>query len=717
MMKILKRAAYLLAGTALCTGVAAAQDAAEQNTRYPDTVELGTITLHSAGGDGAVIDRYRAETSSGSTRTETPLRELPQSVAVITRDLLRDQGVTTLAGALRNVSGAQGAIGLHTPAFESTLLRGFPAEIYTDGLTNYLNTGDPNAMAGVERIEVLKGPNAVLYGGGTGTPLGGIVNIITKKPEDRDFTTLGFSLGSNGFAEPSFDINRRLNDTATVLMRMNGSYVRSDSAVDVIDTARYSFSPSLTIGAGTDTRLLLQGYLSKWEQQEYQALPAFGTVAGDFRLPRDLFIGDPEIPDSMSRTRKLTLTLEHDFNEIWSSSTQLRYGRNELEQITQIVFGNAPDAGASAWSLYNSYVPGEQTEKTLSTSLTGRFSAGGWDHTLLLGADYARIEDYSLMYMDYAGVQDLLNPGTWPAWTMPSTLAMGEGRGLYRTAGAFAQIQSSYGPWHLLGGVRLAYLGTVYTSESYGREDRLSDTRLLPRIGAVYDVTPWASVYASWSEGMKANAFTFYSATPRPEYSEQAEIGVKLDSGAGLSGTVALFRIDRVNVPVTDPTDPMMLTSITEGRQRSQGLEVDLVWQPQGPWKLIANYAFTDAELTADIPGGGAPAGSVLAGVPRHSGGLWLDYDRRDPDGDGWRMGSGIHAASSAYVDAINLYKTGGYATFDASASYSRAGLSVALQVKNLTDREYFSPFARYLDGRVAPGDGRQLLLSVSKTF
>ena len=716
MTDISKRAAYLLAGAALCGGPATAQDMAEPNTPAREIVELETITLQSSG-NGAAIDRYRAVSSSGSTKTETPLRALPQSVAVVTRDMMRDQGVTTLAAALRNVSGAQGSISLQTPAFESTLLRGFPAEIYTDGLTNYLNTGDPNAMAGVERIEVLKGPNAVLYGGGIGTPLGGIVNIITKKPEDRDFSTLGFNLGSNGFAEPSFDINRRLNRDGTVLLRMNGSYVRSKSAVDVIDTTRYSFSPSLIIGAGTGTRLLVQGYLSKWEQQEYQALPAWGTVAGDFRLSPDLFIGDPDIPDSMSRTRKLTLTLEHDFNETWSSSTQLRYGRNELEQITQIVFGNAPDAGPSAWSLYNSYVPGEQTERTISTSLAGRFSAGGWDHVLLLGADYARIEDYSLMYMDYAGAQDLLAPGTWPAWSMPSTLAMGEGEGLYRTAGAYVQIQSSQGPWHLLGGVRLAYLGTVYTSEGYGREDRLSDTRLLPRIGAVYDLNTWASLYASRSEGMKANAFTFYSATPRPEYSKQAEIGVNLDTGTGLSGTVALFRIERENVPVTDPADPMMLTSITEGQQRSQGLEVDLVWQPQGPWKLIANYAITDAELTADIPGGGAPAGSTLAGVPRHSGGLWLDYDLRQHDGDGWRVGGGIHAASSAYVDAVNLYKTGGYATFDASTSYTRAGLSVGLHVKNLTDRDYFVPFARYLDGRVAPGDGRQWLLTISKTF
>ncbi|PGH57189.1 TonB-dependent siderophore receptor [Azospirillum palustre] len=699
--------ALLLVGAVLSTGTVSAQDA----------VQLDPITLY-AGDGGAVIDGYRAVTTSSATKTETPLKETPQSVVVVTPQLLRDQGVTTIAEGLKNVSGAQGSALLQTPAYESTILRGFQAEIYRDGITSYLNTGDPNAMAGIERIEVLKGPNAILYGGGVGTPLGGVVNIVTKKPQDRDFATVGLSYGSNGYTEPSFDINRRLSGDGTVLFRMNGSYVRSGSDVDLIKTKRYSFSPSLTFGNGTDTRLTVDGYVSRWSQQEYQALPAWGTVAGDFRLSRDLYIGDPDVPDSHTSTRKVTVTLDHDFNDDWSSKTQFRYGRNEVNQTTQIIIANAPDAGRSSWNLYNSFVPGRQSELSLSSSVEGRLTTGAMEHRLLVGADYSRIGDWSLMYMDMmpVGSVDLLTPGAWPKWAMPQGLAMTDGDATYTTAGGFAQLQSTLGKLHLLGGLRLAYLGMDSVSINYARSDTLNETRILPRIGAVYDLTDQISAFASYSEGMKANPFTFYAGSPKPEYSRQAEVGVKFDSGTGLSGSLAVFRIERENVPVTNPADPFMLTSIPDGQQMSKGFEADLVWQPSGPWKLIANYAYTRAELTADIPNG-APAGSTLPGVPRHSGGLWLDYDTRTADGEGWRVGGGIHAVSSANIDQMNLYKTAGYATIDASASYTGDRFSVGLFAKNLTDRNYFTPYYRYLDGRAARGEGRKILLNVTKTF
>lgn len=700
------RAALLLATSCLWSWPVAAQDA----------VLLDPISLR-AWDNGAQVDGYKAITTTSATRTETPLMETPQSVQVLSRDLLQDQGPITMAEALRNVSGAQGAIPLQTPAFESTTLRGFPAEFYRDGMTNYINTGDANAMATIDRIEVLKGQNALLYGGGVGTPLGGVVNIVSRQPVDRDFTTMGLSYGSDSYVEPSFDINRRLTQDGRVLFRMSGSHVRSDSAVDVIDTTRYSFSPAITFGHGTDTSLTVQAYVSKWQQQEYQALPAVGTVTGDFRLPRDLYIGDPDIPDSVTRTRKLTFTLEHRFNEDWSSRTQFRYGRNDVSQITQIIISNTPDAGGRAWNLYNSYVPGKQTEYSLSSSIEGRITTGAVEHRLLFGADYSRLDDWSLMYMDLAGTQDLLDPADWPRWTMPAGLAMTDGDARYETAGAYAQVQSSIGDrLHLLAGVRLAHLSIDSTSINYDRTDTLGETRLLPRLGVVWQVNDGLSTYASYSEGMKANAFLFYAGQPKPEFSRQAEIGVKFDTDRGLSGSLAAYRIERENVPVTNPDDPMFLTMIPEGQQRSKGFEADVIWQPGGPVRLIANYAYTDAKLTRDIPMG-ASAGSDLPGIPRHSGGLWVDYDARGADGNGWRAGAGLHAVSASYVDQANQYETSGYTTIDASASYSRDDLSVSLYVKNLADRDYDQPFYKYLDGRVAPGSGRQVVLSLGKTF
>ncbi len=307
-------------------------------------------------------------------------------------------------------------------------------------------------------------------------------------------------------------------------------------------------------------------------------------MAGDFRLPRDLYIGDPDIPDSVTSTRKVTVTLDHDFNDNWSSKTQLRYGKNEANQSTQIIIANAPDAGASSWNLYNSFVPLKQTEFSFSSSVEGRLTTGAVEHRLLFGADYSRVGDWSVMYMDMmpVGTVDLMTPAAWPSWSMPQGLAMTDGDATYTTAGGFVQVQSTLGKFHLLGGLRLAHLGMDSVSINYARTDTISETRFLPRIGAVYDLTDQISAFASYSEGMKANPFTFYSGSPKPEYSHQAEVGVKLDSGTGLSGSLAAFQIERENVPVTNPADPYMLTSIPEGQQMSKGVEADVVWQPGG---------------------------------------------------------------------------------------------------------------------------------------
>lgn len=192
-------------------------------------------------------------------------------------------------------------------------------------------------------------------------------------------------------------------------------------------------------------------------------------------------------------------------------------------------------------------------------------------------------------------------------------------------------------------------------------------------------------------------------------------MGPKYDDG-GLSGSIAAFRIERSNVPVTDPTDPTFLTSITEGQQRAQGIELDGVWQTGGAWRLLANYAYTDAELTRDIPMD-AVAGSDLPGVPRHSASVWIDYDRRDEAGDGWRVGAGFHAASSSWVEQSNTYRAAGYGVVNASGSYTAGRTSVSVAVKNLLDRDYDLPFWKMMEGRVAPGPERQVLLNVSRTF
>ncbi len=694
-----------------------------------DTVtELKPIVVQSGKGGWTVakttageVDGYRALTATSSTLTDTPLKEVPQSIQVLPRSILDDQTITSVGEALKNVAGAVGESALQTPIYNTNYIRGFVAEQYLDGMTTYLQSGDPNAFADVERLEVLKGPSAILYGGGAGAPLGGVINIVSKMPTGDGFFEIGGTTGSQDYYAPYFDINQPLNSDGTVLFRGTGTFVKSGSDVDVIDTKRYSFNPTLKLTNNEDTSLTIQGRLSRWQQPEYQGLPAVGTVAGPFRFDRDLFIGDPDVPESFSETKSVTAKLDHEFNDVWSGTMQMRYGKSSYRQASQAIVSNTPDAGPSSWNLYNTAVNENREEFAVSSHMLGEFSSGAFDNKILLGADYSWMHEQAVMYLDTMkpeGSVDLLSPGDWPAYVKPTAIAMTDGDNIYRNYGTFAQLQSTYAErLHLLAGLRLARLEIDQASPHYGRSDYTGKTRPLPRLGVVLDVTDQFSLFADYSEGMKGNPFLFYSGSPVPEMSRQYEVGIKLDFDNGLSGSAALFQIDRSNVPVADPADPMMLTSLAIGQQRSRGFDTELIWQPDEHWKLMANYAYVDAELTDGIPGG-APAGNSINAIPRHSGGLWVDYSfGEDGKLKGWSAGAGIHAATGAPLALDNVYETKGYATADAAIRYrSENGFSANLTVKNLADEKYYQPYA-YLVGGVAAAPGRGVYLTLSQRF
>lgn len=672
------------------------------------TLTLDPITLTAGATSG-----YQGVASTTATGTATPLRWTPQSVQVVTGEVLKDQRAPSIAAALRNVSAAQGTDARQMPGWNSTLVRGFAADTYLDGMANYFNSGDPNAMANIDRIEVLKGPNGVLFGGGSGTPLGGMVNIVSKMPQDENAASITAQAGTHGQAGLSFDVNR--SNGAGLAARMTGSLDKDPSQVKALGNRRYSLNPTVSWTNG-DTTLTVQGRLTNWRQKDYPGLPATGTITGDFRLPRNLYIGNPDLPDSTARARSLTATLEHKLESGWTSTTQFRLGRSQYREYSQVVFGQTPkaNAGPATWGLFNSIVAQDQTEASFSTRIAGEIDAGGATHKLVFGADYSRLTDKGAMFMDGTGTVDLRNP-IWPAYVLPTTMAMSDGDNTYRTSGLFVQAQSEFGRLHVLSGLRLSRLEIDQISPRTGRNSLTRETKVLPRLGAVYDLNDQLSVFGGYSEGMKGNPFVFYAGKAKPEYSRQAEVGAKFDTGSGLSGSVAAFRIDRRNVPVTNPKDPMMATQIPEGRQRSTGLEADLVWQSHGPWKVIANYAYVDARLTADIPGG-AKSGASLPGVPRQKGGVWVDYDKRDTDGQGWRAGAGLRRESSVWLDQANMWKLPGHTALDASASWTRGNIEFAVSGRNLTNAKYWTRL-NYLGGTVAPGEGRQIGVSLTARF
>ncbi|MEQ1531287.1 MAG: TonB-dependent receptor plug domain-containing protein, partial [Methylococcales bacterium] len=389
----------------LCTsGLVIAEDVPPNQTEAVTKLESMQVRAEPDSG-------YAVSNSSSATRTDTPIKQIPQSIQVLPHQLIDDQQNVTVSEALKNVSGVVANDELATPAFETTRIRGFKAEHLVDGFSQYYNTGDRESLVNVEKIEVLKGANSILHSGGAGSPVGGVINVTSKLPQAKAFGELGIKFGTNSFFQPFFDINQPLSPNA--LFRVTGEFTTSGSDIALLDQNRYNVNPTLTLTDGKDTTLTLQGKLSHWAQQEYQGLPAVGTVAGNFRIKRDLFIGENNIPDTTADFKGIWATLDHKINDMWSFNVKARYAESQFDEQTQLIFSNAPDMPPSTWAFGNTQMQQTQKEHSFMANAKAKFDWGMTKNTVLFGVDYTEIRDTGVMNSDAFlafNLIDLANP-------------------------------------------------------------------------------------------------------------------------------------------------------------------------------------------------------------------------------------------------------------------------------------------------------------------
>jgi iron complex outermembrane receptor protein len=663
------------------------------------------------------IYRYSPHKTATATKTDTPLMETPQSVQVLKREIMDDQQNITVSEALRNVSGVIPLDTLFTPSMQGTLIRGFASEQVIDGFTQYYNPGDRESTINIDRIEVLKGTNGTLYSGGSGSPVGGLVSIVSKLPQALAFGELGFKIGNYDFYQPFADINQPLNDNA--LFRITGEYTHSESHIDTLETQRYNINPSLTLTDNENTTFTVQGKVSRWRQPDYQGLPATSTLAGNFGIRPETFIGNPDLPDSRAEFDGVWGTLDHRFNAIWSINLKARYAASSFDEKAQILFGGGsyyddPLMPPSTWALVNTRLYQEQEELSFLGNATAKFDLGPTRNTVLIGGDHSEFKDKGFMDMDMMGAYfaDLRDPSFPGAYAEPGPGQINS-RVDNTTYGGYLQWQSTlFDRVHLLGGVRV---GTVEIDYQRSGTANLTDkTEWLPRIGGVIDILDGLSVFASYAEGMRGQPYANFLGSPQPEMSRHREAGIKIDLASQLTGQMAVYEIERDNVAVRSMTDPLL--SVPDGKQRSRGFEADLVWQPTEALSVLAAYAHTDARFMNNPGGTAVEVGNRMARVPENSGRLWANYRFRQDMLRGLSVGAGVYVQSDAYVSDDNRFKTPGFHSFDASAAYEIKQFKIATTVKNFTNEDAYLPYG-YLGGHVAPVAGTSVFTTFSMKY
>jgi iron complex outermembrane receptor protein len=662
-------------------------------------------------------DGYSVPTATTATRTDTPLRDVPQSVQVVPQEVLRDQQVTRLEEAVRNVSGVTTGDTFGNTR-DNFVIRGFSTDfggnILRDGFrSNGFNSGF-NETANLERVEVLKGPASVLFGN---LAPGGIINLVTKKPLEEPFYSATLEVGNYGFYRPNIDLSGPLNPDKTVLYRLNGVYQNSNTFRDFDQgIERIFIAPVLSWQLGEQTNLRLEFDYLNDERPFDRGLIAIGDEVAD--IPFERILGEP---DDVSKLEQIGTgyTLEHRFNEnlairnafrfLSSDTFDYRADPVELDEETGILTRNF----RSNDDISRSY--GTQTE------LVAKFATGSVQHTLLFGAD--------LFWQNTEGTQRRLPAGLTPdlnifepVYNQIPRPALSELTNVVRddnqrtnTVGIFLQDQIDLADnWHLLVGGRFDILDQEGEDKAEDTTSEQNVDAFSPRIGIVYQPIEPISLYASYSRSFQPNIFTRADGSfLEPERGTQYEVGIKGEFLDGrLAATLAAYQITKTNVAATDPENEDY--SIAIGEQRSRGIELDVIGEILPGWNIIASYAYTDAEVTesSEIEG---TEGNRLNNVPYNAASLWTTYEIQSGDLEGLGFGFGLFFVGERQGDIENTFDLPSYLRTDAAIYYRRNNWRAAVNFKNLFDVDYIRS-AEYREA-IAPGEPFTVVGSISVDF
>jgi iron complex outermembrane receptor protein len=637
----------------------------------------------------ATVDSYEVIAAATGTKTDTPILEIPQSIQVIPQQVIEDQKPLTLSGILRNVSGFS-QTRTDFEVFRSFKLRGFDVlDTTTDGIrnTDSLNI-QPDGLANIERVEVLKGPASALYGRGA---IGGGINIVTKKPLSDSHRQISFNLGSFNHIQGGIDLTGPLNESKSIRYRFTGDYERRDSFIDFFELNAVQIAPGLQFDLGSDTTLTLQSDYRYRRSPRYLGLPLYGSITGtdDIKLPFDRFLSEPGLDDTKNTGLQSTALLNHSFSTNWNAQAAFRWTQNSFFQPTASPRTLQSDNRTlnRGFNLFDE----RERESAIEGHTTGTIRWGSTEHKLTAGLDYAWWQYDSKFFLGSIAPINIENPvyGAQPT----GVFLLADTRDIISSYGFFFQDQITLLPWltAVVGG-RFDKIKNENTDFAIPVSGERDDSQFSPRLGLVVDVAPKVSVYGSYSTSIHPNygeAFANPLSQPfRPQRGEQYEGGVKFDISTRLFGTVAAYHITQKDVLVDDPDDPTGFFLIQTGKQRSRGLEADLVWSPLNGLDLLTSYAYTDAEIIEDTE----PTfiGNRLKNVPRHSGRVWGKYEFRVGDESSIGFGTGVTFTSDLPGDVGNTFEVPGYGVADVMGFFRHKQVTFRVNVNNLFDNEYF---------------------------
>lgn len=654
-----------------------------------------TITVTAESGASSKQTGYVAQTSSTGSRTNQSILATPQSISVINQKELQDRNVQSTTQALQYTPGVYANTSAVSSRFDYFTIRGFDSTlngILLDGLRSTTAQSYVHYQPyGMESIEVLRGPNGFLYG--AGSP-GGIVNEISKHPQDTAQHEVGMQVGSHGRMQGQFDFTGPLNDDKTLLYRVVGVGRDSNTQFNNVPDDTMYIAPSLTWQPDNNTRLTI---LASANRDKFGPprpfLPIYGTLLSNAngKVDRNVYLDGTNLDNHLTQYN-IGYELDHTFNNNWSFHSASRF--TDTRTMTQTLSGSslASDMRTLNRSAYQFRIDG----KIFATdnNVKANWDLGQIEGTSVAGVSYRHTsEDYYLNFGRASSI-DIYNPVNDGSFSAPtqftSTKQNANETGVY-LSNSIALLQrlnldlSARQDWATVDTKNR--LTDSYTSQTDHRFTWRAGLSYLTDIG----VAPYVSYATSFAPVLGTN---FYGQNFKPTTGKQWETGLKYKpEGMDAMFTLAWFHLQQDNVSVSDPDNS--LNTIQVGQVTSKGIEASATANLTQELKLIASYTWNDLETTKTTVAGAK--GKTPVGQPENMASIWGDYTFSNGPLASLGLGVGVRYVGSTWADTSNTIKVPDYTAVDAALRYDLGqmnshlqGMSVALNANNLFNKHYF---------------------------
>lgn len=726
--KVSKPTAAPSAPQAATAGTSAAQGTGQSDAPLGAPATGGDAP--SSGGEATAfspVNGYVASRSASGTKTDTPLIEIPQGITVVGREQMEDQGVQSLQEALRYAPSTIADLYGEDTRNDGFAIRGQEATVvFLDGMRrfygNYLNAPRIEPY-GLERIEILRGPSAVLYGQ---SGVGGTVNMVSKLPQDEFGGEIGAFYGSHDSKEVRFDVTGPATSDHRWTYRLVGLGRDADTQVDYVADDRLFLAPSLTFRPSADTSLTLLGHVGRDRSgSTAQFLPHEGTLfrGPNGRIPINRNVGEPDTDHYDADTWSVTFLGDHKFDETWSVHQGLRYSYSDISYRQMLLYYPDPVDPFTDWDSDRRNMARDLTLSmtdtktfTSDTNALAKFDLGGSRHKLLFGVDYSRAEVsrirdtgvtdcnaffdlYDPVYGQFTPCDFDLNPlDGIPLETLPD-------RTQWQT-GLYVQDQIYLGPWIAVVGLRKDWTAT----ETVGAPDEEADA-LSKRAGLMYELPFGLTPYVSYAESFVPVTGSDCQDRPfKPLEGKSTEAGFKYETpDKGFVINSAVYDATEENRLAQDP-DPLCFEySVQTAEVSLRGFEIEARGDLTENIRIIAGYSYLEAEHVA-----GDQKGFRVESLPENVASLWAVYTFHEGALRGFSFGGGVRYNGSSW-DGYDEIKTPSFTLFDAMLAYETEGWRWSLNATNLEDEYHATTCLNR--GDCFLGAGRKIITGLTYKF